>query len=168
MNDGVHIIRKANASDLERLTEIYNQAIDAGYCTADTEHFTPEERISWFEEHQKDRCSIFVYELENEVVGYTCISAHQRNGEMLGGVGEINCYVDFHYHGFGFAKKLMKHTTHAAKELGYNNLRVDILECNREGISLLKKYKFEKKDTHSKTIKLNNKCYPQLHYSLSL
>lgn len=168
MNENTYIIRKASSSDLVRLTEIYNQAIDAGYCTDDTKRLTPEERMLWFEEHQKDCNSIFVYELENEVVGYSCVSAYRKNGEVLSRVGEVSCYVDFYYHGFGFAKQLINHTTHAAKELGYDNLHACTLACNREGIALLKRYNFEKREEQLGAVEFNNKRYSRLHYRLNL
>ena len=162
-------IRKAEFADLARLTEIYNQAISAGYCTCDTKPFTLHERQPWFTEHEQDkRCPIFVYVLEEDVVGYSYISSYRKGREALNEVGEISYYVDFDYHGFGIAKRLMEHTIQAAKELGYTSLIAILLECNRESISLLKKYKFEEWGILPKTAKLGDKYYSHLHYGLKL
>lgn len=163
-----HTIRKASISDLSRLTEIYNQAIDAGYCVADINHFTPKECTPWFEELQNNRYSIFICELDNEVIGYSCISTYQKNNEISGKTGEVCCYIDFHYHGFGIAKKLINHTIQAAKELGYANLCATLLECNRESLALVKRYNFEKFETQPNAVKFGDKYYEQQYYRLSL
>lgn len=161
-----YIIRKANKSDLVRLTEIYNQAIDAGYCIADTNHFTPEERIPWFEAHQHEKHPIFVYEIEEEVVGYTYISPDKDGSVVL---GEMNCYVDFGYQSFGIAKKLIQYTIQVAKELGYTTILAFTLECNRESLALLKRYGFKEKGVLPDNVaKLGNKYYSYLRYELRL
>lgn len=162
------IIRKADISDLERLTEIYNQAITAGYCTCDVKHFTPQERQPWFNEHLDKRYPIFVYIFEEEVVGYSYISSYRSGREALSEVGEISYYVDFSYHGFGIAKKLIEYTIRAAKELGYTNLIAILLEGNKESLSLLKKYRFEEWGALPKVAKLNGKYYSHLYYGLRL
>lgn len=168
MNKGNTTIRKANISDLSRLTEIYNQAIDAGYCTCDTEHFLVQERQPWFNEHQDRRCPIFVYVLEEDVVGYSYISSYRKGRQALNEVGEISYYVDFSYHGFGIAKRLIEHTIQAAKSLGYTSLIAILLDSNRESISLLKKYRFEEWGVLPKVAKLNNKYYSHLYYGLKI
>lgn len=165
METNNYIIRKANISDLGRLTEIYNQAIDAGNCVNDKEQLTIAERMSWFKEHQNERHSIFVYDLDDEVVGYSCISTYDKD---LDEIGEINCYVDFNYHGFGIAKKLIEHAGQAAKDLDYTTLLAIVLECNRESISLLKRYKFEEGELLPNVIKPNDEYHSHLCYGLKL
>lgn len=166
--DNSYIIRKANISDLDRLTEIYNQAIAAGYCTCDTKYFTAQERMPWFNKHQNERCPILVYELEEEAVGYSCISPYRSGREALNEVGEISYYVDFNYHGFGIAKKLISHTIQAAKELGYTNLIAILLKHNRESISLLKRYNFEEWGILPQVAKLGDEYHSHLYYGLKL
>ena len=163
-----YMIRKANISDLERITEIYNQAIDAGYCTGDTTLFTPEERMPWFKEHQDDvRCPIFVY-ASDDVIGYSYISSYRKGREALTGTGEISYYVDFNYHGFGIAKKLIEHTIKTALELDYTTLIAILLGSNRESISLLKKYSFKEWGVLPDVAKLNGKYHSHLYYGLKL
>ena len=161
-------IRKANISDLERLTEIYNQAIDAGYCTCDTKRFTTQERLPWFNKHQAERYPLFVYKQEEDVVGYAYLSTYRESREALSRVGEVSYYVDFGYHGFGIAKKLLHHTIQAAKILGYADLIAILLECNRESISLLKKYGFEEWGALPAIAELGGKYHSHLYYGLKL
>ncbi|MDR0659899.1 MAG: GNAT family N-acetyltransferase [Prevotellaceae bacterium] len=168
MKTNAYIIRKADISDLERLTEIYNQAIDANYCTCDTKHFTPHERLPWYEEHQDERCPIFVCVHDEDAIGYSYISSYRSGRGALSEVGEISYYVDFCYHGFGIAKRLIEHTLQAAKGSGYKNLLAILLDCNRESISLLKKYKFEEWGVLPKVAKLGEKYHSHLYYGLKL
>ena len=111
---------------------------------------------------------MFVYELEEDVLGYSHILPHRKDIKISDKVGEISCYVDFYYHGFGIAKKLIDHTIQSAKELGYTNLVATLLDCNRESIALLKKYDFEMLETLPNTTKLGNKYCSHLCYGLKL
>jgi phosphinothricin acetyltransferase len=69
-------IRKAEVKDLSLLTEIYNQAILPHKYTCDLEVLTTQQSQKWFDEHQTDRFSIFVYEIEKKIAGYAYISPY--------------------------------------------------------------------------------------------
>ena len=57
--------RLANIEDLEKITEIYNQAISSKFATADTIEFKSEERLEWFNSHRQDT------ESQNTIRNYT-------------------------------------------------------------------------------------------------
>lgn len=168
METSLSPIRKAKLSDIDRLTEIYNQAINAGYCTCDIKLFTTQERVNWFESHKNERYPIFVYEIDEEPVGYAYLSPYREGRDALNEVGEISYYVDFNYHGFGIAKKLINHTLQAAKELGYSSIIAILLEHNRESVSLLKRFSFTEWGVLPKVARLKDKYYSHLYYGLKL
>src|SRR5690348_13134521 len=66
-------IRAATLGDLPRLTEIYKHYVMTTPITFDLEPFTPEQRVSWFEEHTAGRRhQLVVAEEDARVVGFAC------------------------------------------------------------------------------------------------
>ena len=66
-------IRRSALSDLDAITEIYNEAILTTTATFDLEPKTREDRLQWFEDHD-DRHPILVAEFETQVVGWACLT----------------------------------------------------------------------------------------------
>ncbi|HSD09605.1 MAG TPA: GNAT family N-acetyltransferase [Candidatus Binatia bacterium] len=65
------IIRYAIASDLPRLTEIYNHYVRETAITFDVDEYTVEARRRWFEQHAgTGRHQLVVAEVDGRVVGY--------------------------------------------------------------------------------------------------
>jgi phosphinothricin acetyltransferase len=65
------IVRRGEAGDLPRLTEIYNHYIINTPITFDIEPITVEQRRPWFEQHAgSGRHQLFVAEEEGRVLGY--------------------------------------------------------------------------------------------------
>lgn len=137
------MIRPAIINDLERITVIYNQAIESRQATSDTQIFTTEQRNLWFSSHNDKRTPIFVYENYGTVVGYCYLSEYRPGRQALASIAEISCFIDFEQHHKGIGSKLIQYTIHTAKELGYRNLLAIILSCNNGSLSLLKKQGFE-------------------------
>jgi len=157
-------IRKAEASDLGRLTDIYNQAVNAGYCTCDTQNFSIEERKSWFAINENDRTPIFVCEAASEVVGYAYISPYRGGRPAVKDTAEISYYLDFNHLGLGIGKRLFEHTLHAAKALGYKNLVAILLGCNAASIGLLEKFGFEEWGRMPDIAFINGENHSHLYY----
>lgn len=64
-------IRVAEASDLNRLVEIYNYYVTETHCTFDTEPFAVGARTQWFTQFaETGPYRLFVTEIDEEVVGY--------------------------------------------------------------------------------------------------
>ena len=62
-------MRKAQASDLPQITEIYNQAIRTRIANCDTQEVSVENRQKWFE-YFDDRYPLWVHEEGNVVTGF--------------------------------------------------------------------------------------------------
>lgn len=137
------MIRLAKLSDLDTLTEIYNQAILTKRCTADMDTFTSEERMKWFNDHQDEKYPLYVYEINDKVVGYATLSSYRPRRAFEKTV-EVSYYIDFDYHRMGIGDALLKHTINSARNLGYKTLIAILLGVNKGSTGLLEKHGFEK------------------------
>lgn len=66
-------IRRAELSDLEAITAIYNEAVLTTTATFDTEPKAAAERVAWFESHD-DRHPILVAVSSGQLVGWASLS----------------------------------------------------------------------------------------------
>jgi len=135
--------RLAQLSDLEVMTEIYNQAILRKKCTADTEIFIPEQRKPWFDAHQNTEYPLYVYEIEDTVVGYVYLSGYRPGRKAMRYIAEVSYYIHNDYQRRGLGSKLLQHGIDCAKDLGYKDLVAILLSFNEPSIKLLKKFDFE-------------------------
>jgi L-amino acid N-acyltransferase YncA len=139
----MNTIRLAIPADLPRLVEIYNQAIASGIATADTAPFTVETRRGWFDAHLPNAYPIYVYEADNQVVGYLSISPY-RDRPALARTAEVSYYVDYGWHGKGIGSALMQFALADCARINKKVLLAVILEWNAASIKLLEKFGFEK------------------------
>ena len=135
-------IRIANIADLERITEIYNQAVLSKFETADTVEFESKDRMDWFYSHPQDTYPIFVYELNGAVVGWVSISPYRRGRKALRFTAEISYYVHTDFKHKGIGSKLVKCVLDNAETLNFKTLFAIILDKNIASINLLKKLGF--------------------------
>jgi phosphinothricin acetyltransferase len=161
------MIRKANIADLPALKNIYNQAINARFCTGDLDCFTKEERLAWFELHNNKKTPIFVYEMDDIILAYSYISAYRPGRLAFEGIGEISYYVDFNYHGKGIGSKLVEHMLSEAPKLGYKHLLAILLDCNVSSIFLLEKHGFARWGKLPDIANIESKICSHLYYGLT-
>ena len=136
-------IRLATSSDLGALVEIYNQAILAGNCTADTQTFSVDERRGWFEAHTADKYPILVAVQNNQVLGYLSLSAYREGRAAFAQTAEISYYIHFQHQRHGVASKLMQRALVLSPELGITTLIAMLLGSNSGSIGLLEKFGFK-------------------------
>ncbi len=137
-------IRIANIADLESITEIYNQAILSRFETADMVEFESTDRLDWFLSHQQDIFPIFVYELNNRVVGWISISPYRSGRKALRYTVEISYFVHKDFKRKGIGSKLIEYIISESKSLNFKTLFAIILDKNIASINLLKKFGFVK------------------------
>jgi len=137
-------IRTAEENDLKAIIDIYNQAIDEEFCTADLEYLIPEERLDWFRSHTPEKYPIFVSEENGTVSGWCSLSAHRPGRGALETVAEISYYVHRNFRKKGIGKQLITHTIDEARRLGYQHLFALLLDMNKASVRILEKFGFEK------------------------
>jgi len=137
------LIRLAGLRDLQRIDEIYNQAI-ALRATAHLAPLTEDERLDWFKKHEPVRYPVFVAEYYGQVAGWLSLSPYRYDRPALRSTAEISYYVHENFRCCGIGTQLIKHAVLKAPELNFRVQFAIILEHNTASIRLLEKCNFEK------------------------
>ena len=129
------MIRKALITDIEAITNIYNESVLTTTASMDIEPATLNERKNWFLDHTEKQ-PIIIYELEEKgIVGWASISAwSQKKGYSL--TAEVSVYVLKQEHGKGLGKKLLLALIQKAQELEYHSLVARIASDNTISLKL--------------------------------
>lgn len=135
------LIRLAVLSDLDGITEIYNQAIEKTVATFDTEPKTIEEQRPWFEQHDS-QYPIIVTELEGRVVGWASLSRWSDRC-AYSKTAEISLYVSEEFQGIGLGRRLMESIIKKGEESGLRTVIARIAEGNPVSIGLHESAGFE-------------------------
>jgi L-amino acid N-acyltransferase YncA/GrpB-like predicted nucleotidyltransferase (UPF0157 family) len=114
------VIRKAELSDVDAITEIYNEAILTTTATFDTEPKTTTERLQWLQSHDK-RHPIWVAECGGKVVGWISLSK-LSDRSAYNDTGEMSFYVKSEYRGNGIGTTLMQTIIKEALQLKYHTI----------------------------------------------
>lgn len=115
-----HSIRKAELSDLDAITEIYNEAILTTTATFDTEPKSRSEQMKWFQSHD-DRHSIIVALLDGNVVGWASLSAWSER-PAYNETAETSFYVKSEYRNQGIGRQLKQAIIEEAQHLRFHTL----------------------------------------------
>jgi L-amino acid N-acyltransferase YncA len=135
-------IKPADISHLDRIIEIYNQAINEGFATADTKPYTVKDKIPWFESHDSIH-PIYISIMENEVVGWLSVSPYRPGRMALSKAREVSYYVDSNYRRRNIASQLLQHAINEAKNLGAESYIAILLDKNMASINILEKFNFQ-------------------------
>jgi len=135
------MIREAIPADLQKIADIYNEAIAEGGFTGDLDPLPLENRRAWFADH-RDGYKVFVKTLEGTVAGYVALSPYRKGRRAFTGTCEISYYVARPHRGKGIGKQLVQHALERAGALGFTTVLAIILECNQRSIELLRKAGF--------------------------
>lgn len=135
--------RFAKLQDLNRIVEIYNQAIKSGNATADITEQSVEEKLLWFYEHSQDKFPIYVLEVDGNIIGWGSLSPYRNGREGLKSTAEITYYIDYSFHGKGYGSILIDYIIKDCKRLNILNLVALLLEINKASIKILKSFGFQ-------------------------
>ena len=162
------MIRKANATDLESINDIYNQAVLHGFQTADTETISLEERTEWFKNHDLENYPVFVVVIDEVVVGWLSLSAYRHGRKALSTLAEISYYVHNNFQGQGIGSELMRFALKVAPEYGFENLVAILLGANAGSIKLLEKFNFKPWGVLPNVARFGDEKVDHLYYGLVL
>lgn len=161
-------IRVAIVSDLDRINEIYNQAVSNKFQTADTMVSSIENRTDWFLDNHDEQYPVWVYESEDSIVGWVTLSKYRNGRPVLKNTAEVSYYVDEHHQGKGLGTELLRYAIDLAKNLGYKNLFAMLLEPNIASIGLLKKFGFQEWGRIPGAAEIDGQRYDHLYYGLQI
>jgi len=136
-------LRVAELADLSAIVTIYNQAVPTRRSTANITPWTVEGREMWFMEHKPDKYSIFVAEVNSEVIGWCSLSAYRPGRMALRFTAEISYYIDTSYQRQGVGSVLVSHAVESCPALGIKNLIAVLIDRNKSSQKLLEKLGFQ-------------------------
>jgi len=127
-------IRPAHSSDLDEITDIYNEAVLTTTGTFDTTPKTLDEQRLWFEQHG-EKYPVMVAELESVIVGWASLSQWSDRCAYTG-TAEISLYVKQEHRGRGVGQKLMEAIVAEGRNAGLHSILARIAEGNEVSIKL--------------------------------
>lgn len=157
------MIRHASKTDLPSIDRIYNQAIELGFHTAHTSPLSEEERSSLFDKYSPNKYPLYVFEKEDQIIGWLSVSPYRLGREALSETVEISFYIDFDFHGQGIGTKLVQHCLDMASEINKRVFLAIIIEGNEASTTLLKKLGFEQWGYLLEVINFRNEIRGQVY-----
>ena len=127
-------IREAKISDLNAITEIYNEVIRTTTATFDTEPKTEDEQKAWFDSHGP-KYPILVAESSGVVVGWASLSKWSDRG-AYSDTAVVSLHVKGEFRGKGIGRKLMGAIISEGKRVGLHTVIARIAEGNYVSIHL--------------------------------
>ncbi|MCL4493983.1 MAG: arsinothricin resistance N-acetyltransferase ArsN1 [Firmicutes bacterium] len=121
------IARRATVTDARRIAEIYNQGIEEGTATFETEPRTVQDRREWLQTHEG--YPAVVVEEDGYVVGFATAGEY-RPRRCYQGIGEFSVYIDRDFRGRGLGKMLLNALIADARRLGYWKLLSRVFDFN--------------------------------------
>ncbi len=134
-------IRRAELSDIDAITEIYNEAILTTTATFDLEPKTREDRLEWFKGHN-DRYPILVAEGDGQVAGWACLNPWKPRA-AYDDTAETTFYVKEEHRGKGIGRKLKQAIIDEARRVGFHTLIAGVAEGSEASLHLNKSFGFE-------------------------
>ncbi|HNG94241.1 MAG TPA: N-acetyltransferase family protein [Acidobacteriota bacterium] len=131
------MIELATFHDAEAINRIYNQAVQLGGCTADTEPISIEQRLAWLSEHAECGLPVFVFREADRVQGWCSLSPYRKGRQALATCAEISYYVDESQQGRGIGRKLTVHALEWSRHTGLQTLVAFLIDGNEKSIGLL-------------------------------
>ena len=134
------IVRNARLSDVEAITDIYNEAILTTTATFDTTPKSVSERQEWLKSHDA-RHPVIVVELNGTVVGWASLSRWSER-TAYDDTAETSFYVKSEYRGRGAGRKLKEAIIDEACRLKFHTLIARIAEGGDVSLHLNESFGF--------------------------
>lgn len=129
--------RIATEMDIDAIRTIFNQGVEDGIATLETDEKDMAYMTNWFEQHD-GRFKVLVAEEEDEVVGWASLNRYSER-RAFDGVAVLSIYIRRDYRGRGTGKKLLNDLEELARELQFNKIILFTLSFNVAGVGLYKK-----------------------------
>jgi L-amino acid N-acyltransferase YncA len=134
-------LRPAKIEDLNRITQIYNEAVQTSVATFDTEPKTLEEQRAWFENHGP-KYPVFVAEADGVISGWASLSKWSER-QAYSDTAEISLYVKEEFRGRGIGRRLMEAIVDEGERVGLHTVIARIAGGNKVSIHLHESLGFE-------------------------
>lgn len=168
INNNFMLIRKAKITDIPAITWILNESIRWGKATAIREEVSEENRREWFAGHSTELYTVYVAEIEGQVVGYLSLGPYRKGRQAFRHTAEVSYFVNFNHHRRGIAKALIEMAFSHCKKNQIHNLLAFLMEHNEGSIQFLLKSGFDMWGRFPKTLVINGNEYDHLIFGKKL
>jgi phosphinothricin acetyltransferase len=139
--EGTFFIRIASLSDIEQITEIYNQGIQDRIATLETNTKSVEEMAEWLRSRSSRHKVLVIEDTENKIKGWASLNVFNAREER----------------NKGFGKHLLLALIQVAKKEDFYKMVLTTLAVNRTGHKLYHSLGFTKVGTYVKQGMLDGK-----------
>ncbi|MHC4176154.1 MAG: GNAT family N-acetyltransferase [Planctomycetota bacterium] len=133
-------IRPAELSDLDRITEIYNEAIRTTTATFEIEPRSRREQLHWFQSHGP-RHPTLVADLDGQVAGWAHLTKWSERA-AYSETAETSFYVAQEHRGQGIGRKLKQAIVEQGRRSGFHTLIARVAEGSDASLHLNKSFGF--------------------------
>lgn len=137
-------IRPAEERDAAAITDIYNQAVVAGFQTADLTPVSVSSRLDWLRAHVDANLPVLVALTDDKVIGWISLSSYRPGREALRFTVEVSYYVEENFRRKGVASQLLEAVTKVALIRNLKVMFAIVLDQNLASVKLLECAGFEK------------------------
>lgn len=130
-------ICEAAEDDIEDILRIYNQGIEDGEATLETDTKDISYMKKWFQDHQ-GRFSVLVAKQNQQIIGWSSLNPYSHRC-AYDGVADLSVYIDRDYRGKGIGSTLLRSLEIKAIENGFRKIVLFTLPFNDMGQGLYKK-----------------------------
>jgi phosphinothricin acetyltransferase len=130
-------IRRASASDLAAIREIYNEGIADGIATLDEDPKSEDDISEWFARHD-ERYAVLVAERNERIAGWASLNAYSHRCAYRG-VADLSVYVSRDARGSGVGTALLQAIEGYARRGGFHKIVLFALAQNAAGNGLYRK-----------------------------
>jgi len=134
-------VREAIVQDIQRITEIHNQAIIDRESLRDITPHPLKERLAWFKS-LGNREAVIVAEIGNNVVGFCALQPFSPE-EAFAHIGIPTIWIEKDFRAKGIGQKLAGKVHTLAKKRGYRKLMFFAYSFDREKMGYFKELGYE-------------------------
>lgn len=133
-------IRPAVPSDVEAITEIYNNAVENTVATFDVVPKSVPDRLRWLTERRSDH-PVLVAEGNGNITGWASLGAWSDKEAYEGSV-EISLYIRAGFEGRGIGRRLSQAIIEEGRNAGLRTILARIAEGNDASMHLCETFGF--------------------------
>jgi L-amino acid N-acyltransferase YncA len=141
------LIRPVQPADWPTLAAIYQQGIDTGVATFETQVPAPDKMATKYMAAPQ-----LAAEQDGQVVGYALLSAVSDRC-VYGGVAEVSVYIAASHRGQGIGKRLLEQLIVESERLGLWTIQATVIAENKASIAVHKQAGFREVGYREKIVK---------------
>jgi phosphinothricin acetyltransferase len=148
-------VREAVIQDVQKITEIHNQAIIDRESLLDITPHPLKERLAWFKSLSSKE-AVIVAEIENNVVGFCALQPWLLTEEFAH-IGIPTIWIEKDFRAMGIGQKLGKKINTLARKRGYRKLMFFAYSFDREKMGYFRELGYKEVGVFKRHAKIKGK-----------